>query len=144
MLRSNRYLQFLIVSLFIIMFLSCPIPYNPEESDEDGGPEDYLSNIEGTWQDTESSRSFTINSLHVLFQYPNPIPPGNTVTYGNFRYVSYDGTTVCIYDCDDEVVSFMAIIENDILTVSGLGMIKVFDDPFDSRDYRAWNTTYIK
>lgn len=144
MSRSNKYLQFLIASLFIIMLIGCPIPNNPSEGDEDGDSEDYLSNIEGTWQDTESSRSFTINSLHVLFQYPNPIPPGTTVTYGNFHYVSYDGTTVYIYDYDDEVVSFIATIENDILTVSGLNTIKIFDDPFDPRDYRPWNTTYTK
>ena len=139
-----KHLQFLLVLLFIIMLIGCPIPYNPGESDEGGDTEDHLSIIEGTWQDTESSRSFTINSLHVLFQYPNSVPPGTTVTYGNFQYVSYDGTTVCIYDYDDEVVSFIATIENDILTISGLNTLKIFDDPFDPRDYHLWNTTYTK
>ncbi|MBI9103772.1 MAG: hypothetical protein JEY99_15255 [Spirochaetales bacterium] len=162
MLRGIKSLQFSISLLLIFILIGCPIPNNPAESDEDVNTgevvnteeeldteedvdiENHLLNIEGTWQDTESSRSFTINSLHVLFQYPNPVPPGDIVAYGNFRYVSYDGTTVSINDYDDEVVSFTATIENNILTVSGLNAIKIFDDPFDRRDYRSWNTTYTK
>lgn len=144
MFHNAKYLHLLIAFLFIILFIGCPIINASSEDGEDIDIEDYLSNIEGTWQGTESTRSFTINSLHVLFQYPNPIPPGETVTYGNFEYVSYNGTTVYILDYDDEVVSFNATFDNDILTISGLNTIKIFDEPFDPRDYRSWNTTYAK
>lgn len=146
-MKNYKHFQFLIALLFVIILIGCQISSDNSKNDGDNNgdvnTENYLSKIEGTWQDTESSRSFTINNLHVLFQYPNPVPPGNTVTNGNFQFVSYDGTTVCIYDYDDDVVSFTATIEN-ILTVSGLNTIKIFDDPFDPRDYRSWNTTYTK
>lgn len=147
MIRGSIFHNFLFALIFMLLLIGCQYSTTPDGNvGEDGndGIENHLSKIEGTWQDTESSRSFTINNIHVLFQNPNSVPPGETVTYGNFQYAYYDGTTVSIYDYDDEIVSFTATIENDILTISGLNTIKIFDDPYDPRDYRPWNTTYTK
>lgn len=141
---ANRNCHVLSICLLLpILFAGCPDDYNPVNDDNEEVI-DYLTEIEGTWQDTESTRSCTINSLHILFQYPNPVPSGSTITYGNFEYVYYDGSIVNIYDYDSNIVSFTAIFEDNILSISGLGTIKVFDDPFDERDFSPWNTTFIK
>jgi len=143
-LIEMRKLLFLIAIMQIALLFGCSGFSDLGNNDSDDGTQNCLSSIEGTWKDNNSTNSFTINSIHVLFQYPNPVPPGNMVTYGNFQYVSYDGSTVSIYDFDDQIVTFTAVLENDILTVSGLNTIKIFDEPFDARDYRPWNTTYTK
>lgn len=136
--------------LFIINFIACQNfneSGNKNEYNRQNGEntsDNYLQTISGTWKGTDSSYSFIITNTNVLFQYPNPVPPGATVTYGNFQCFFYDGTTVRIHDYDNNVISFNAIIVDDTLTISGLNTIKVFNEPFESRDYRPWNTTYTK
>lgn len=66
------------------------------------------------------------------------------VTYGSFLISSYDGETLKILDYDKKEVSFTVIIDNNIMTISGLNAIKWTAPPYEPRFFGSWNKTYTK
>jgi hypothetical protein len=149
MLRPKLASYVLFSLLFAVILSGCEIintGNDPGDNDDPPGDNyDPLSIILGTWvEDSIGVKlSIKITNYNVLFQLPWAVDPSITVTNGNFRLESYDGTNINILDYDDEIVTFTGTVVDDKLSVSGLNAIKWTAPPFDRRDYRAWNSTYV-
>ena len=147
-----KFASYLLFSLlFAIILFGCEnvLPdYNPVgDSDPVVDTDEPLSIIIGTWVEEDSNRvqlTIKITSAIVLFQQPYFADDSITVTYGNFRLESYVGTNINILDYDNEIVTFSGTIVNDRLIISGLDRIKWTALPYEPRDFRFWNGTYIK
>lgn len=142
---KHKVLSILSFSVLVMIALTnCknPASLNPG-NDEANNP---LSTLIGTWhENTDGTKLiFIVTNTYVAFQQPDFTDPTATVTYGSFSLASYDGLNIEILDHDDEIVTFTGAIVNEKLTLSGIDRIKWTNPPFEPRDFRAWNSTYVK
>jgi len=114
---------------------------------------DYLNLLRGTvWHPSRGTHfiEFPNNHLNqILFRNNQNFGSAggnlNTiVTHGNFRISAYDGRTMKIIAYNGTVVSFSAIISENTLTISGLGLIRWTSPPLEPRNFSSWNGTFVR
>ena len=122
-----------------------------DENDPSNGgeiaPEDQRHLLRGTWSTSGGNIILQFNHSNLLFRNWQTSMVDHRwtrvlVTQGNFRWVSYDGETVELLDFNNDIVSFSAIIYDDMLIVSGLHGIRWTAPPIQPRFFGQWNGTY--
>jgi len=126
----------------------------PDDNTGDSGTgipiTDHLRSLRGTrWNANTGSLIIEFTSTQILFRNRQNFGSigGNlntTVTHGNFRISSYDGTTMRILDYDNMEVTFTVIISENQMVLNGLNAIRWTAPPFERRNFSQWNSAYTR